>query len=195
MPHGNPVDGAQTWGIDGVRSYPRLQRHHIGLYPRLRGANSYLSQEEKIEGFDGVAPGRNLEFLPTVTATRTDERPPGADGPLEQARSTGAFGLTARWGITPNVTAAMLDRRDRMFSGIEFPQWTARANLQTRPHSDVLFTTRFERVAAVAGRAPGSFPACRNAPAAATLGNRVTPVAGRSSDRAAPHAAPKRKRP
>ena len=44
------ADGPQTWGIDGVRSYPRTQRHHIGLFPRLRGANSYLSQEEKMEG-------------------------------------------------------------------------------------------------------------------------------------------------
>ena len=56
MPHGNPVDGAQTWGIDGVRSYPRLQRHHIGLFPRLRGANSYLSQEEKIQVLQTAMP-------------------------------------------------------------------------------------------------------------------------------------------
>ena len=111
------ADGAQTWGIDGVRSYPRLQRHHIGLFPRLRGANSYLSQEEKIAGFDGVEPGRNLEFLPTVTATRTDERPAGADGPLTQHRTAGDVGLTARWGITPNVTADVAANPD--FSQVE----------------------------------------------------------------------------
>ena len=110
------AEGPQTWGIDGVRSYPRTQCHHIGLFPRLRGANSYLSQEEKIEGFDGVAPGRNLEFLPTVTATRTDERPAASDGPLER-RSAGDVGLTARWGITPNVTADLAANPD--FSQVE----------------------------------------------------------------------------
>ncbi len=111
------ADGPQTWGIDGVRSYPRVQRHHIGMFPRSRGENSYLSQEEKIEGFEGVAPGRNLEFLPTVTAVRTDRRPDPPSGPLEHERSAGDLGLTTTWGITANLTANLTVNPD--FSQVE----------------------------------------------------------------------------
>ena len=111
------TDGPQTWGIDGVRSYPRQQRYHIGLFPRARGENSYLSQEEKIEGFEGVEPGRNLELLPTVTAVRTDHRPDAPNGPLEKQRADGDLGLTVRWGITPNVTANLTANPD--FSQVE----------------------------------------------------------------------------
>ena len=111
------VDGPQTWGIDGVRSYPRQQRHHIGMFPRPRGANSYLSQEEKIEGFQGVEPGRNIELLPTVTGVRTDRRPDVPNGPLENERSDGDLGMTVRWGVTPNVTANFTANPD--FSQVE----------------------------------------------------------------------------
>src|SRR5262249_41522339 len=68
------AEGSQTWGIDGIRSYPRRDRHHIGLFPRIRGENSYLGQEAKISGFSGVRPGQNLEVVPTLTALRTDQR-------------------------------------------------------------------------------------------------------------------------
>lgn len=111
------LDGPQTWGIDGVRSYPRQQRHHIGLFPRVRGNNSYLSQEEKIEGFEGIEPGRNLELLPTLTASRTDGRPAAPNGPLRHQRSAGDLGATVRWGITPNVTANLAVNPD--FSQVE----------------------------------------------------------------------------
>ena len=111
------TQGPQTWGIDGVRSYPRQQRYHIGLFPRLRGANSYLSQEEKVEGFDGVESGRNLELLPTLTAIRTDRRPEVPGGSIENQRANGDVGLTARWGITPNLTASLAANPD--FSQVE----------------------------------------------------------------------------
>ena len=61
------TDGPQIWGVDAIRSWPRTDRVHIGLFPRDRGANSYLAQEEKLIGFENVSPGRNLEFTPTLT--------------------------------------------------------------------------------------------------------------------------------
>lgn len=94
-------DGPQVWGIDGVRSYPRQQRHHIGLFARDRGSNSYLAQEEKLKGFSGADPGRNLQLVPTVTAGRTDSL--GESG-LDQGSTNSDVGLTARWGITSNAT-------------------------------------------------------------------------------------------
>ena len=96
--------GPQTWGIDGIRSYPRRDRHHITLFPRIRGENSYLAQEEKVSGFTGIRRGQNLEIIPTLTALRSDERPDFPSGPLTNLRSTGDLGLTTKWGITPNVT-------------------------------------------------------------------------------------------
>lgn len=98
------TSGPQTWGIDGIRSYPRRDRHHITLFPRIRGENSYLGQEEKISGFAGVRRGQNLEIIPTVTALRTDGRAEFPRGRLTNLRAEGDFGVTTKWGITPNVT-------------------------------------------------------------------------------------------
>ena len=99
-------DGPQIWGLDLVRSYPRVDRHHIGLFPRDRGNNSYLSQTVKIIGFDGATPGRNLEIVPTLTGVRSKERDDVPDGPLEVVDSTVDAGVSAAWGVTANATLA-----------------------------------------------------------------------------------------
>ncbi len=96
--------GTQTWGIDAVRIWPREQRVRIGLNPLARGSNCYLCQASKLEGFEGITPGRNLEFDPTVTATRTDARQGSPGGNLESGDPDYEPGLTARWGFTPNLT-------------------------------------------------------------------------------------------
>ncbi|MBI4263130.1 MAG: carbohydrate binding family 9 domain-containing protein [Acidobacteria bacterium] len=98
------ASGPQTWGLDGIRSYPRRDRHHLTLFPRIRGENSYLAQEEKISGFSGIRPGQNLEVIPTVTALRSDARADFPRGRLTNLRSEGDLGVTAKWGITPNIT-------------------------------------------------------------------------------------------
>ncbi|MDH3591605.1 MAG: carbohydrate binding family 9 domain-containing protein, partial [Planctomycetota bacterium] len=94
----------QVWGFDAIRSYPRNDRHHITLFPRDRGANSYLSQTVKLTGFEGVSPGNNLEITPTLTATRTESREGGTTGDFITADSSEEVGATVRWGITPNLT-------------------------------------------------------------------------------------------
>ncbi len=98
------TDGPQIWGVDVIRSWPRSDRVHIGLFPRERGANSYLAQEDKLMGFEGASPGRNLEFVPTLTAHALEERPdfpPSTEIEEDKAIEVGA---TATWGITPNIT-------------------------------------------------------------------------------------------
>ncbi len=97
-------DGPQTWGLDAIRSYPRTHRHHIGLFPRSRGQNSYLSQTDKLIGFQGIKPGKNLEIVPTVTGFRTDARDGLPSGEFREVDSAEDLGVTARWGITPNLT-------------------------------------------------------------------------------------------
>jgi len=98
-----PNDGPQTWGFDGYRSYPRGDRHHMGLFPRTRGGLSYLSQEEKLVGFENTNPGRNIEVVPTATSSRNDSLNEEGTG-LESGDANSEVGVTARWGITPNIT-------------------------------------------------------------------------------------------
>jgi hypothetical protein len=96
--------GEQTWGVDMLRIYPRSQRHRIGLQALSRNRNCYVCQFSKITGFEGITPGRNLEFDPTLTGQRTDERESFPEGSLDSGDIEIEPGLTARWGMTPNLT-------------------------------------------------------------------------------------------
>jgi hypothetical protein len=57
-----------------------------------------------VTGFAGVTPGRNVEVAPTVTASRTDRRESFPQGDLDDGDVESELGLTAKWGITPNLT-------------------------------------------------------------------------------------------
>ena len=95
--------GPQIWGLNAVRGYPREQNHQIWSRPYDRGNNCRVCQYMKIEGFEGASPGRNIEINPTLTATRTDERAAFPEGGLSLRDQNAEVGLTARWGITPNL--------------------------------------------------------------------------------------------
>jgi len=94
--------GAQTWGIDALRIFPRDQRTRIGLNPQVRGRNCYLCQESKLAGFEGITPGRNIELDPTVTANHDSFRA-DTSGPYTTDKNAEP-GITARWGVTPGTT-------------------------------------------------------------------------------------------
>ena len=96
----------QVWGIDARRNYPRSMLHQIGLVPQDRNNNCYQCQMEKVRGFEGVRPGRNVEVTPTVTGVRTDAREKMPDGKLEKRNEDAEVGVTARWGVTPNITVS-----------------------------------------------------------------------------------------
>lgn len=97
-------EGEQTWGLTPFRSYPRSRRHQIIGNTINPDDNCLLCQVPKISGFTGATPGRNLEFDPTLTASRTDRRQGFPGGSLEAGDPEADLGLTARWGITPNLT-------------------------------------------------------------------------------------------
>jgi hypothetical protein len=99
-----PSDEPQIWGLDLTRTYPREDRIRIGLFPRERGANSYLAQAEKVVGFAGVSRGRNIELVPTLTAFATEERPDFPDSMELENDASAEMGATIRWGMTPNIT-------------------------------------------------------------------------------------------
>ncbi|MBC8180666.1 carbohydrate binding family 9 domain-containing protein [candidate division KSB1 bacterium] len=109
--------GDQIWGFDAVRSYPRNVRHHIGTFPRDRNNNCYMCQAEKLIGFAGVSPGRNIEFDPTFYSILTQERENWTSGEFKEKEKKYDPGLTARWGITPNLTLSSTLNPD--FSNIE----------------------------------------------------------------------------
>ncbi len=109
--------GPQIWGLNAVRGYPRLQNHQIWARPYDRGNNCRVCQYMKIEGFEGASPGRNIELDPTVTATRTDERASFPDGGLSLRDQGAEAGITARWGITPNLVLSGTANPD--FSQVE----------------------------------------------------------------------------
>jgi hypothetical protein len=94
----------QTWGIEMFRSYPRNVRHRISSRHTDRAKDCTLCEENKITGFQGIAPGRNLELDPTLTGLRTDSANTFPDDHLEKGRVKIDPGLTVRWGVTPNVS-------------------------------------------------------------------------------------------
>jgi len=96
--------GEQTWGVEPFRSYPRSLRHQITSVPFDPNDNCTLCQISKMTGFEGATPGRNFEVDPTATAHRTDVRQDSPNGGIASGSVESEAGLTARWGITPNLS-------------------------------------------------------------------------------------------
>jgi hypothetical protein len=77
--------------------------HRLGFFPVDRDNECYACQYPKIVGFEGASPGRNLEFDPTLTALGTQEREDLTNCEFEDWQTESEAGITARWGITPNM--------------------------------------------------------------------------------------------
>ena len=94
----------QVWGVDLMRNYPRSDRVRLRSQPRDRDRNCYLCQISKMRGFENVTPGNNIELVPTVVGSRVDQRLDSDASSLEQGDADSEVGLTAKWGVTPNMT-------------------------------------------------------------------------------------------
>jgi len=110
-------DGDQTWGVDVIRVYPRSVMHQIGLFPRDRNNDCYWCQMEKLIGFEGATPGKDLELDLTTSALMTQEREGYAAGSFIERDKEFNPGLTARWGFRPNATLSVTVNPD--FSQVE----------------------------------------------------------------------------
>ncbi len=97
-------NGPQIWGLDISRWYQRSYRRRLGLVKIDRNNNSYQSQFLKIVGFEGIKPGKNIEVIPTLTGTRTDERDAFPDGDFVPISKEVDPGLTVKWGVTTNLS-------------------------------------------------------------------------------------------
>jgi hypothetical protein len=98
------TDGPQIWGLDISRWYPRSVMHRLGLVPLDRSVNSYQAQFMKIEGFEGITPGSNIELVPTLTAIRSQFKDSPTDDQFSTTDDKADLGVTATWGVTPNFT-------------------------------------------------------------------------------------------
>jgi hypothetical protein len=98
-----PSEAQQVWGLDILRIYPRDLRHRIGLNRLERNRNCYVCKFAKLSGFEGIKPGRDLEITPTVTSHQTAMNADLNDGARGGEFETEA-GVSAKWGVTPNVT-------------------------------------------------------------------------------------------
>ncbi len=95
--------GLQVWGFSASRSWPRSDRHRMESHPRDRNRNCLLCQINRISGLREIAPGRDLEFDPTLTARRNDINPDAPDGGLHAGKLQVEPGISAKWGVTSNL--------------------------------------------------------------------------------------------
>jgi hypothetical protein len=95
----------QTWGFSAQRSYPRNVRHRMSSHMISRNIASVTSQFNKITGFENLSPGKNIEFDPTLTTIRFDEADMNQfpNGSVIAGKVKVEPGITAKWGITPNM--------------------------------------------------------------------------------------------
>jgi hypothetical protein len=113
------TEGPQTWGIDLIRFYPRENRHRLSINAQERGRNCYLCQTTRIRGFADARPGKDIEIVPSLTASRIQSFDSATNG-LAKAETDSDVGVNVRWGITPNLTANLALNPD--FSQVEADQ-------------------------------------------------------------------------
>lgn len=118
----------QTWGFEAARNYPRGDRHRISSKYTDRNKECTLCQENKISGFIGIKPGRNIEITPTLTGISTQVREDFPDGDLKTDTEDADFGISARWSVTPNLAVNATYNPD--FSQVEAD--TAQLDINTR---------------------------------------------------------------
>lgn len=94
--------GTQIWGIGLVRQYPRDRPYRINNAPISLNGNCFLCNSLKAEGFAGIEPSRNLEVIPTLTASSVESRNP-VTGSWENDDTDPQASVDVRWGITQDI--------------------------------------------------------------------------------------------
>jgi hypothetical protein len=110
----------QTWGFIATRDWPRSLRHRMRSIVTDQDRNCVVCQFQELTGFQGMETGRNLEVAPTLTGNLSEERqgfPDQPDGRFESSAEDLEPGVSARWGVTPNVALNLTVNPD--FSQVE----------------------------------------------------------------------------
>jgi len=92
----------QTWGINFVRRYPRDRDYRISNRARNLNLSCYLCDIGKAQGFADLEPGRNLEVIPTLTTSYSENRDPDDNEWIEEDVDPEAS-VDVRWGINQNL--------------------------------------------------------------------------------------------
>jgi hypothetical protein len=97
--------GAQEkiWGVRFVRDYPRDRRYRFSDSAQDRNISCNFCQFRKASGFADVQPGRNIEIIPTLTASEVRSRPNPATDRWRSVDSDPEAGLDLRWGINQDT--------------------------------------------------------------------------------------------
>ncbi len=111
------TDGVKTWGFEVFRGYPRSNHYWFASLQTDRNNSCFLCQIGDMSGFEGAEPGRDLEVVPTLTASRVDSTDEPGIEPLTSGETNAEAGLSLRWGITPDLTANLAINPD--FSQVE----------------------------------------------------------------------------
>jgi hypothetical protein len=98
------TDGPQVWGFNAQRAWVRDRQYWFGALALDRDNSCRWCQLIKIEGFEGVESGNDIELIPAVTMIGTSARPDFPYGELENQGEELEGALTAHWGLTPNLT-------------------------------------------------------------------------------------------
>lgn len=111
------VDGEQSWGYRLFRKYPRARNVTVSSISNDRDRNCKLCQYPLLTGLDGVEPGKNLEIVPTLTASQVESSESPGELPLFRGSANAEAGVTVRYGITSEISASLAINPD--FSQIE----------------------------------------------------------------------------
>ncbi len=111
------VVGAKTWGYDLRRVYPRDRTYTFSNNARDRNRSCYLCQIGSLRGLEDSRPSRDLEIVPTITASHNEMTEEPGVIPLASGNTDTEAGLTLRWGITPDLTTNIAINPD--FSQVE----------------------------------------------------------------------------
>jgi hypothetical protein len=112
------TDGEREWGIDVLRFRPRTNRTRISNNALERGRNCYVCQFERVRGMAGIEAGKNLEIVPSLTASSVERRATSpAVGDWEKGSADAEVGLNVRWAVTQDLTANLALNPD--FSQVE----------------------------------------------------------------------------
>jgi hypothetical protein len=95
-----------VWGFNAERARVRDKQYWVGAIPIDRNNSCRWCQLLKIEGFEDVKPGKNLELIPAVTMTDTSSRSDFPSGELERGSTEVAGALSAHWSMTTGLTVS-----------------------------------------------------------------------------------------
>lgn len=95
-------DSEKIWNIAGWRNYPRDVRIQMATHKRDRNIKCNLCQFQQLVGLKGVKSGNNVQLTPTLTMSRSDEKP-DVPGSWQEGSVDVEPGLDIRWGITQDM--------------------------------------------------------------------------------------------